>query len=121
MRGLGSVKEALGRELGRFGAVLELSWGRPGAVLGRSWAPAGLPWAPLGPLEALLGSSWDHLGHLKYIQANTQKHQNTLIRIAFLGPGESQEESKMSPSWGQVGFQRTSETILATSRAILTP
>ena len=72
MRGPGSIKEALGRELGRFGAVLELSWGRPGAVLGRSWAPVGLPWAPLGPLEALLGPSWDHLGHLKYIKANTQ-------------------------------------------------
>ena len=74
MRGPDSVKEALGRELDRFGAVLELSWGRPGAVLGRSWAPVGLPWAPLGPLEALLGPSWDHLGHLKYIKANTQKH-----------------------------------------------
>ena len=48
MRGPGSVKEALGRELGRFGAVLELSWGRSGAVLGRSWALVGLPWAPLG-------------------------------------------------------------------------
>ena len=48
MRGPGSVKEALGRELGRFGAVLELSWGRPGAVLGASWAPVDLPWASLG-------------------------------------------------------------------------
>ena len=36
------------RDLRCFGAVLELSWGRPGVVLGPSWAPVGLHWAPLG-------------------------------------------------------------------------
>ena len=42
------VKEALGRDLGRPGAVLELSWGRLGAILSSSRAPAGLSWAPVG-------------------------------------------------------------------------
>ena len=54
--------EALGRDLGRLGAVLELSWGHPEAILGLSWALVGLPGAPLwascSPLGALLGSSW---------------------------------------------------------------
>ena len=53
----------------------------------------------LGPLEALLGPSWDHLEHLKRIKPNKQKHSKTLIRIAFLGLGDSQERPKITPSW----------------------
>ena len=59
------MKEALGRDLGRLGGVLEPSWARPGAVLGRSWALWASLGLLLGPLEALLGFSWDHIGHLQ--------------------------------------------------------
>ena len=49
-------------------AVLEPSESCLGAVLGPSWLPLGPLWASLGlllrHLEALLGSSWDHIGHL---------------------------------------------------------
>ena len=43
--------------------------GRLGSVLGSSWVPLWPLWASLGlllgPLEALLGPSWDHFGHFK--------------------------------------------------------
>ena len=88
-------------------AVLAPSWSRLGAVLRPSWAPFGPPWAflgvVLGPLEALLGPSWNHLRHLKQIKENTEKHQKTLIRIAFWGSMESQEKPKMSPSRVKLG------------------
>ena len=106
-------------------AVLAPSWSRLGAVLRPSWAPFGPPWAflgvVLGPLEALLGPSWNHLRHLKQIKENTEKHQQTLIRIAFSSPGESQDGPKMSPNWGHSGFQSVPKTILATYRAIWAP
>ena len=115
-RSWGPLRAALQRSCQKvpFGCDLQSAWTRLGpswrhlgAVLGPSWAPVGPPWASLGvllgPLEALLGPSWNHLRHLKQIKENTEKHQKTSIRIAFLGPRESQEKPKMSQSWIKLG------------------
>eukprot|EP00959_Pyramimonas_sp_CCMP1952_P201043 4204667-Pyramimonas_sp.AAC.1 len=52
---------------GRFGALLERSWGRlrgPWAVLDASWAVLGPAWAILGPSWRLLWPSWGGIGVL---------------------------------------------------------
>ena len=86
-------------------AVLEPPCGSLEAVWGLSWAPFGSPWASLGVLWGLLGAvlrpCMGHLGHLKYAKLNSRKHSKTLIRIAFLGPRESQD----GPKLGQVGVK----------------
>ena len=92
----------------RISFELEATWDHLGAVLGPSWALLG-PLGPflgplgavLGPLGALLEPPWGHLGHFKEIKVSTQKHQKTLIRIAFLGPRGFQD----GPKLGQVGVK----------------
>ena len=98
-----AICNRLGCDLGRPGTVLGPSWGRLGAVPGLSWAHLRPSSASLGgfmePFGALLGPFRDHLGHLKQTKAIKAKYQKTSIRIAFLGPRDSQEGAKLGSSW----------------------
>ena len=102
------MKGALGRDLGRLGAVLELSWGRPGTVLGPSWTPVGLSWAPFGPLDALLGSSWA----FQVDTSECAKTSNNLNTYCIFGPQGVPRGVPDEPSLGSCWLPKRSKIYL---------
>ena len=85
-----------GAVLGRFGDVLEPSWGRLGTLLGPLGALLGLLGAVLEPLGALLEPSWGRLGRLKRKNGEVAKTYKNPRKINVFG-------TSGGPRWGQDG------------------
>ena len=93
--------------LGRFGAVLGVSWGILGYLgglsgpFGTSWAASwlvlGASWGLLGGSWGVLGASWERLGH-PFEKISKQCRGDSVFRRRFGPENETLGTSKMSVS-----------------------